>query len=488
MKLDDAAAHLEALGNPTRLKIYRTLIRAGDAGLPVGRLQDKLKIAPSTLSHHIKALVVVGLVNQVREATTLVCHANYEVMRGLVDFLVAECCAGRRKQGCEDRGVDLSRRLISILLAVWENVMSQAKTVAIIGAGPVGLAAAAHVLERGLRPIVLEAGDTSVTRCAQWSHVQLFSPWEYNIDRAAERLLAPTGWNSPDPHQYPTGAELMRALPRTAGEQDRPRGTYSNAQPRHRHQPRRLRQAEEQGPRGGAVRDPLPERTRTQDRQRRRRDRRIRHLAFAQSGRRQRPARDRRTASGGTDRLRHAGRARKGTFALCRQNGCGARRRTFGDRHPDRPRPACGTIAGDNGNLAVARQRSRQGLRRRRQRQARRARRTGLRVRRSGRCGSDQARNRISRSASAAEGPRLSLGTGECCSRRLVGRRTDRGDGLPARSRFRARTAHPARPGDRMPGGAGATDRSERAQLRHRAAAWRAGTGAAPNPASISPA
>jgi len=92
MKLDDAAAHLEALGNPTRLKIYRTLVRAGDAGLSVGRLQEKLKIAPSTLSHHIKALMVVGLINQVRDATTLVCHANYDVMRGLVDFLVAECC------------------------------------------------------------------------------------------------------------------------------------------------------------------------------------------------------------------------------------------------------------------------------------------------------------------------------------------------------------------------------------------------------------
>jgi DNA-binding transcriptional ArsR family regulator len=94
MKLDDAAAHLEALGNPTRLKIYRTLVRAGDAGLSVGRLQDKLKIAPSTLSHHIKALMVVGLINQVRDATTLVCHANYDVMRGLVEFLVAECCTG----------------------------------------------------------------------------------------------------------------------------------------------------------------------------------------------------------------------------------------------------------------------------------------------------------------------------------------------------------------------------------------------------------
>jgi DNA-binding transcriptional ArsR family regulator len=93
MKLDDAAAHLEALGNPTRLKIYRALVRAGDAGLAVGRLQDKLKIAPSTLSHHIKTLMVVGLISQVRDATTLVCHANFDVMRGLVDFLVAECCA-----------------------------------------------------------------------------------------------------------------------------------------------------------------------------------------------------------------------------------------------------------------------------------------------------------------------------------------------------------------------------------------------------------
>lgn len=99
MKLDDAAAHLEALGNPTRLKIYRALIRAGAAGMPVGRLQDRLKIAPSTLSHHIKSLVVVGLVTQVREATTLVCHANYDVMRELVDFLVAECCTDSAGNG-----------------------------------------------------------------------------------------------------------------------------------------------------------------------------------------------------------------------------------------------------------------------------------------------------------------------------------------------------------------------------------------------------
>ncbi|MDF0517019.1 NAD(P)-binding domain-containing protein [Bradyrhizobium yuanmingense] len=83
------------------------------------------------------------------------------------------------------------------------------KTVAIIGAGPVGLAAAAHVLERGMSPVVLEAGPEAGHAVRQWQHVQLFSPWEYNIDKAAARLLAPTGWNSPDPGSYPTGGELI---------------------------------------------------------------------------------------------------------------------------------------------------------------------------------------------------------------------------------------------------------------------------------------
>jgi glycine/D-amino acid oxidase-like deaminating enzyme len=87
--------------------------------------------------------------------------------------------------------------------------MNHNKTVAIIGAGPVGLAAAAHVLERGMSPIVLEAGPEAGHAVRQWQHVQLFSPWEYNVDKAAARLLAPTGWNSPEPQSYPTGSELL---------------------------------------------------------------------------------------------------------------------------------------------------------------------------------------------------------------------------------------------------------------------------------------
>ena len=98
MKTDDAAARLEALGNPTRLQVYRALVRAGAAGMPVGKLQAKFDLAASTLSHHLKTLMVVGLVTQERQATTLICRANYDIMRGIVDFLVAECCA---ESACE---------------------------------------------------------------------------------------------------------------------------------------------------------------------------------------------------------------------------------------------------------------------------------------------------------------------------------------------------------------------------------------------------
>ena len=93
MKLDDAAARLEALGNPTRLRIYRALVKAGDGGMSVGKLQSKLDVAASTLSHHIKTMLIVGLISQERHSTTLICRANYDVMRSLVGFLVEECCA-----------------------------------------------------------------------------------------------------------------------------------------------------------------------------------------------------------------------------------------------------------------------------------------------------------------------------------------------------------------------------------------------------------
>jgi ArsR family transcriptional regulator, arsenate/arsenite/antimonite-responsive transcriptional repressor len=92
MKIEQAAKQLEALGNPTRLKVYRALVRAGDDGLPVGRLQEKLGLAASTLSHHLHRLILTGLVTQERQVTTLICRAHYPAMNGLVGFLVDECC------------------------------------------------------------------------------------------------------------------------------------------------------------------------------------------------------------------------------------------------------------------------------------------------------------------------------------------------------------------------------------------------------------
>lgn len=107
MNLSDAATRLEALGNPTRLAIYRLLVRAGDGGLAVGRIQDQLGIAASTLSHHLKSLIIVGLVTQERDSRTLICRANYPMMRGLVDFLAAECCVDA---GCADQPAALRER------------------------------------------------------------------------------------------------------------------------------------------------------------------------------------------------------------------------------------------------------------------------------------------------------------------------------------------------------------------------------------------
>ena len=81
--------------------------------------------------------------------------------------------------------------------------------VVVVGAGPVGLAAAAHLLERGLAPLVLEAGDRVGAAVAEWGHVSLFSPWAYTIDAAAGRLLDRAGWIRPDPNTLPTGRDLV---------------------------------------------------------------------------------------------------------------------------------------------------------------------------------------------------------------------------------------------------------------------------------------
>ncbi|MFE1270657.1 NAD(P)-binding domain-containing protein [Streptomyces sp. NPDC058758] len=79
--------------------------------------------------------------------------------------------------------------------------------VVVVGAGPVGLAAAAHLVDRGLEPLVLEAGARAGAAVREWAHVRLFSTWSELTDPAAEKLLAPAGWVKPDPATYPTGGD-----------------------------------------------------------------------------------------------------------------------------------------------------------------------------------------------------------------------------------------------------------------------------------------
>ncbi|KZM49497.1 metalloregulator ArsR/SmtB family transcription factor [Labrenzia sp. OB1] len=108
MNIEIASRQLEALGNRTRLQIYRTLVRAGRGGMTVGSLQERLEIAGSTLSHHLKRLIDTGLVRQERSRTSLICHAEYPAMSALIGFLSDECCADEDGCGLATHGVPLA--------------------------------------------------------------------------------------------------------------------------------------------------------------------------------------------------------------------------------------------------------------------------------------------------------------------------------------------------------------------------------------------
>ena len=84
--------------------------------------------------------------------------------------------------------------------------------VVVVGAGPIGLAAAAHLVARGMTPVVLEAGDSVGASIRRWAHVRLFSPWKYLVDPAAEAMLREAGWTAPDGDALPTGGELVERL------------------------------------------------------------------------------------------------------------------------------------------------------------------------------------------------------------------------------------------------------------------------------------
>ncbi|WP_444916917.1 ArsR/SmtB family transcription factor [Microbulbifer sp. JMSA003] len=92
MEIEEVAKSLKELGHPTRLLIYKKVVKAGLPGIPVGNIQEQLDIPGSTLSHHISSLISAGLIFQRRESRTLFCVAEYQHLIEVIQFLQDECC------------------------------------------------------------------------------------------------------------------------------------------------------------------------------------------------------------------------------------------------------------------------------------------------------------------------------------------------------------------------------------------------------------
>ena len=94
MQIDKVAAGFSALGNETRIGIFRLLVQAGESGLSTGRIASEIDIPLSTLAHHLDALTRAKLVNQRKSGREVTNTANYPVLQTLIDYLTEKCCQG----------------------------------------------------------------------------------------------------------------------------------------------------------------------------------------------------------------------------------------------------------------------------------------------------------------------------------------------------------------------------------------------------------
>ncbi|MHA6264682.1 ArsR/SmtB family transcription factor [Arenibacterium sp. CAU 1754] len=99
---ETAAQGFAAMGSEARLQVLKTLVRAGEAGLSVGEIQDRTGIAPSTLAHHLKFLAAGGLVEQQKVGRTVINRACYAHLRDLAGFILSECCADAVRKAVND--------------------------------------------------------------------------------------------------------------------------------------------------------------------------------------------------------------------------------------------------------------------------------------------------------------------------------------------------------------------------------------------------
>ena len=100
--LDVAAMGFSAMGSEARLQVLRALVRAGEAGLTVGEIQSRLDMPPSTLAHHLKFLAAGGLIAQEKSGRQVINRAEFDRLRALADFILAECCADTPRKVAND--------------------------------------------------------------------------------------------------------------------------------------------------------------------------------------------------------------------------------------------------------------------------------------------------------------------------------------------------------------------------------------------------
>ncbi|WP_171124377.1 MULTISPECIES: helix-turn-helix transcriptional regulator [unclassified Ruegeria] len=99
---ETAAAGFSAMGSEARLKVLKTLVRAGEAGLTVGEIQERTGIAPSTLAHHLRFLAAGGVVQQEKIGRTTINRASYDELRNLAQFILSECCVDEEGKAAND--------------------------------------------------------------------------------------------------------------------------------------------------------------------------------------------------------------------------------------------------------------------------------------------------------------------------------------------------------------------------------------------------
>lgn len=102
MTWEEAAAGFAAMGSEARLQALRCLVRAGEAGLTVGEIQDRTGIAPSTLAHHLKFLTGAGVIEQERCGRVVTNRASFDRLRQLADFILSECCSDEQRKAAND--------------------------------------------------------------------------------------------------------------------------------------------------------------------------------------------------------------------------------------------------------------------------------------------------------------------------------------------------------------------------------------------------